>query len=99
MIGTHILYVEIKQCQGFLQFTKQCSIYLDERLTLLFIYPSYQEFLSFLEKGQEEALKICPDLKDLSETEKKQTPIEPNILDELSSRTKSTLMSKLMKKV
>ncbi|KAL4219403.1 hypothetical protein ACF0H5_021983 [Mactra antiquata] len=58
----------------------------------------WPQFLSFLERAQENARISCPSLKTLPEQMKSRTPVEPTPLDELSSKTRLSIVSKLRKK-
>ena len=60
---------------------------------------SWLEFITFLETGQKNAWVTCPDLKDIPEKLKNQTPVAPSLIDEISSKTRNTLVNKFRMKV
>jgi hypothetical protein len=59
---------------------------------------SYPEFLNFLEKSQQSAWALHPELAELPAKAKDNKPVIPDPVDELSSETKARLVNKLFRK-
>lgn len=59
----------------------------------------WPEFLSFLERGQSNAWETCPSMASLPEQKKNRTLAVPNLLDELSDKTRENIVQQLRKKV
>ena len=55
--------------------------------------------MSFLEKGQQLAWIRDPSLKTLPQKRKERAPATPEPIDELSSKTRETIVSKLRRRV